>query len=124
MSPNSLLDACGAALLLAVLSFVAQWRGRIRHCRDLEEIRATFERQKAESAAAASDLRREFAALEKSALAPPEPPGTGSLNRSTRARALQMLRTGISSETAAASLGVAKREMRLLERVSQTFYLR
>jgi len=124
MSPNFLWDACGAALLLAVLSFVAQWRGQVRYRRELEEIRKTFERQQAESAEAASELRREFAALERSALAPPEPPGAGSLNRSTRARALQMLRTGISPETAAASLGLAKREMRLLERVAQTFCAR
>jgi hypothetical protein len=121
MSPGFLLDACGVAVLLALLSFVAQWRGRVRHRRELQDIRAAFERQRTESADVASELRGQFQALEKCALAPP---GAGSLNRSARARALQMLRSGISPETAAASLGVAKREMRLLERVSQTFYVR
>jgi hypothetical protein len=124
MSPELLLNACGGALLLATLSFVAQWRGRVRHRRDLDELRATFERQHSESAETASALRGKFDALEKAALTPPEPPAAGSLNRSARAQALQMLRTGISSDTAAASLGVAKREMRLLERVSRTFYVR
>jgi hypothetical protein len=45
--------------------------------------------------------------------------GDGRLSQSSRARALQLLRTGIAPDTAAVTLGIATREMRLLAKVSR-----
>jgi hypothetical protein len=43
----------------------------------------------------------------------------GRLNQSARARALQLLRAGISPDTAANTLGTATRDIRLLAKVSR-----
>jgi hypothetical protein len=72
-------------------------------------------------AAMQAELKQGFDALEQFVLSPAEPPRAGSLNRSARSQALQLLRSGMSPETAAATLGMGRREMRLLDRVAQTF---
>jgi hypothetical protein len=113
-----------AALFLVSLSMLLQWRGRSRSLRELAALRAEMESQKAASTQMLTDLRRGFEGLEETVRTPPEPPRAGGLNRSERAQALQLLRSGMSPESAAAALGMGRREMRLLERVSQTIYLR
>lgn len=44
---------------------------------------------------------------------------SGRLSRSTRTQALQLLRAGILPDNAATSVGLAKREMRLLAHISR-----
>jgi hypothetical protein len=48
----------------------------------------------------------------------------GRLNQSARAQALQMLRAGISPDTAANTLGTATRDIRLLAKVSRLLAFR
>jgi hypothetical protein len=43
----------------------------------------------------------------------------GRMNRTSRAQAMRLLRSGVSPDTAAATLGVARREIKLLATVSQ-----
>ena len=46
--------------------------------------------------------------------------GKGGLTRSLRSQAMQLLRSGVSPENAAATLGTGRREMRLIATVSRT----
>ena len=67
-----------------------------------------------------SDVNRTLATLEEGLSGLREAPKSGGLNRSARAQAIQMLRAGHSAEAAASGLGIGRREMHLLESVSQT----
>ncbi len=113
-----------AAMFLVWLSFAAQWRSRARQRTELAKLQVELDSQKAASSASFSELNRDVLALREEVRTPPEPPRAGGLNRSARAQALQLLRSGVSPESAATSLGMGKREMRLLEQVSQTLYAR
>jgi len=62
-------------------------------------------------------LRRSHEDLETSLRNTRDTLRDGRLNRSTRAAALQLLRSGMSPDAAAAESGIAKREMRLLAKV-------
>ncbi len=64
-----------------------------------------------------AQLGRSIGVMELSARSMEEA-GRG-LTRSRRSQALQLLRSGMSPESAASSLGIAKREMRLIARVSR-----
>jgi hypothetical protein len=126
MTLDPALAAAAASLLLvllpAVLLVAARRRSRTQTRGELECLRASFEREKITSAEALSELKKGLGALENQVRSAPEAPQPGGLNRSARAEALRLLRSGMSPETAAASLGMGKREMRLLERVSRTFW--
>jgi len=65
------------------------------------------------------ELRNALSSIEANMQTTEELLREGRLNRSTRAQALKMLRSGVSPETAANSLGMATRELRLLARVSE-----
>jgi hypothetical protein len=52
-----------------------------------------------------------------------EEAGLGGLNRTKRSQAMQLLRSGMSPETAASTLGITTREMRLISRVSRILSL-
>ncbi|MGD1070105.1 MAG: hypothetical protein ABSB15_08180 [Bryobacteraceae bacterium] len=64
-------------------------------------------------------LRRDFAALELNMQNRNEILREGRLNRTGRAQAMRLLRSGVSPDTAAATLGVARREIKLLATVSR-----
>jgi hypothetical protein len=64
-------------------------------------------------------LRSDFVTLELSLHNTDEILREGRLNRSTRAEAMRLLRSGITPETAASTLGLASREMRLMATVSR-----
>jgi hypothetical protein len=49
--------------------------------------------------------------------------GWGGLTRTRRSQAMQLLRSGMSPESAASSLGIAMREMRLISKVSRILSL-
>jgi hypothetical protein len=115
----ALAGAAGLSFLF-VPSAAVQWRRRRRNRRELADLREAIERQQMASLEMFSEVHRSVAMLEEGLRGVRETPKAGVLNRSARAQALQLLRSGLSAETAGPSLGIGKREMRLLERVSQT----
>ncbi len=116
--------ATAATMLVAVLSVVLHARGRARNRRDLAELKASAARQASLFEETQAGIREEIAALEEFVRNAPEPPRPGALNKSIRTQALQLLRSGVSPDTAASSLGLGRQEVRLLERVAQSLYVR
>jgi hypothetical protein len=110
-----------AGFVLALVLLAAQWRYRAQSRRDFEGLQRSFALEQKLCADTFLDLKRHLAAREQ---LPRETPKPGALSRSTRAEALRLLRSGLSHETAASSLGIGKREMRLLERVAHTLCAR
>jgi hypothetical protein len=109
-----------AGLMSALLALYQQRRQRNRSRRDLEALRGSMERQQMACLEMFSEVNRSLTTLEDGVKSLRETPKSGSLNRSIRTQALQLLRSGQSSDAAASSLGLGRRETRLLERVSQT----
>jgi hypothetical protein len=124
MNIAPILPAASAALLGAAFSLALHWRVRVRNARDLAELKASAARQASFVEESQAGLRGEIAALEELVRSAPEPPRAGALNKSTRTQALQLLRSGVSADTAAYSLGLCKSEVRLLEQVAQSLYVR
>jgi len=69
-----------------------------------------------------AQLQENVSVLEKSAQQVAE--AKGGLTRSMRAQAMQLLRSGMSPDSAAASLGIGRREVRLLSSVSHALLLK
>jgi hypothetical protein len=125
MSGDMALTAGSAAASISlVVLFLAQWRFRARTRRDLAGLRAALQLHVGDFEEKHAGLKKELSAIQAAAQDVPEPPRPGALNKSLRTQALHLLRSGASPETAAASLGLGKREMRLLERVALTLYTR
>jgi hypothetical protein len=104
----------GVALLLTVL---AQWRHRSHRAREAAAMREAIDRHQGACCERFDGLRRSHEDLETSLRNTRDTLRDGRLNRSTRAAALQLLRSGMSPDAAAAESGIAKREMRLLAKV-------
>jgi hypothetical protein len=124
MNGDPSLAAGVAALILLLFLFLVQWRFRARIRHDMAGLRLGIELQAAAFEEKHGCLKTALAALEEFVRDVPEPPRPGALNQSARAEALRLLRSGVSADTAASSLGLCKREMRLLERVAHTLYAR
>lgn len=116
--------AVAIALVVTLFSLVWQWKDRTVRRREVEALRKSFEKEQMVCLEMFSDVHRTIATLEEGMGALRQAPKSGGLNRSTRAQAMQMLRSGHSADAAASSLGIGRREMRLLERVSQTLCAR
>ena len=119
--------AVAVGLLVTLLSLIWQWRDRTARRREVEKVEAlrkSFEKEQMVCLEMFSDVHRTIATLEEGIGALRQAPKAGGLNRSVRAQAMQMLRSGQSADAAASSLGICRREMRLLERVSQTLCAR
>ncbi len=101
-------------------------RGRI-DAKEREEARrremeSLLDVQKTECSRHLEQLGRRLEFLESSAQSSGSI-ATGGLTRSTRAQAMQMLRSGMSPENIATRLGIGRREMRLIAHVSRTLSL-
>jgi hypothetical protein len=109
----------GAACLLMLR------RQRVRAGWQREELQAELKsqllQQREEFSVQVARLGRSVEGLELSAKSVEEA-GRG-LSRSRRSQAMQLLRSGISPESAATSLGMARREMHLIARVSRILTL-
>lgn len=108
-----------AALLTGTLgccaSLFALWMlrtGAIKAAAQREETEKTCERR-------ADELPTALDALERNRQSSEEMLRDGRLNRSTRSEALRLLRSGVTPEKVSAAVGMAKREVRLLARVSE-----
>jgi hypothetical protein len=92
-------------------------------------LREALETHRAEYAGQLASLTRKLELLEagsvgESGKRPHEALHDGRLNHSARAQALQLLRAGISPDTAANTLGTATRDIRLLAKVSRLLAMR
>lgn len=116
--------AVAVGLFVTLLSVIWQWRERTVRRREVGALRKSFEKEQMVCIEMFSDVHRTIATLEEGVGSLRAAPKAGGLNRSTRAQAMQLLRAGHSADAAASSLGIGRREMRLLERVSQTLCAR
>jgi hypothetical protein len=96
-----------------------------KHC----ELESIIRQQHDESARGAGQIEQSIAQLSRS-VADLElnarnigEAGWGGLTRTRRSQAMQLLRSGVSPESAASTLGIAMREMRLISRVSRILSL-
>lgn|GEM_PF-3405288 len=103
--------------LAGIVCMLRLQRYRVSAERKRDELEAMLRQHQAECLRQFGQLSRSVGVLELSAR-DTEAAGRG-LNRSRRSQALQLLRAGMSPESAASSLGIAKREMRLIVRISQ-----
>jgi hypothetical protein len=115
MMPDLALIAAATAGGGVVISMLTQWRRNVR--REAASAREALELWRKECSERFEELRKADETLEASLQSTRDVLRNGRLNRSTRTAALQLLRTGMSADSAASSLGVPKREMRLIARV-------
>jgi HAMP domain-containing protein len=112
-------DALGAAGLIAgIVSVFAIWRQQSVHTRDNTRLREETDRRHHECLAQICQVREEMEASETNAQSSLELLRDGRLGMPARARALQMLRSGMAAETAATELGLARNEVQLLAKVA------
>jgi hypothetical protein len=128
--PITITDGVAAAgLLVGIVSLLVNWRQgwlRARGMREMAEIqtslqeslREEMERGQRQCQGEIGEVRETLAEAEKNAQVNRELLRDGRLGMPARARALGMLRSGMSAETAAVELGLARNEVRLLEKVS------
>jgi hypothetical protein len=109
-------------LVFAIALLVAQGRYRAQSRRDFEELRRSLELEHKLCADTFFELKENLAQVREESQR--ETPRPGALSRGARAEAMRLLRSGLAPETAASSLGIGRREMRLLERVAQTLCVR
>jgi hypothetical protein len=113
--------ACG--ILTGSICLLALRRHRIAIDRSHAELRSMLREQEVEWSARIEQLNRGMAILELRAQNYDEVAKGGGLTHSVRLRAMQLLRSGMSPESAASTLGIGRREMRLIAGVSRTLSL-
>ena len=106
-----------AGCLAAVFCLLALRRARADFDLEVAHVQEEQGRSQAACSARIDELKREFQALCLSMQNTDELMREGRLSRSSRAQAMQLLRSGVSPDTAASTLGIAKREMHLLAKV-------
>jgi hypothetical protein len=128
ISLNDLGFAAGLAGLAAAMCGLALlWWVRSDLQRETESVRGEIagalaqgvRQQETIVAARIAELKRDLTDLELSMQSTRELLGDGRLNRSSRAGALSLLRSGVTPDTAASTLSMARHEVRLLARVVQ-----
>ncbi|MDP9054976.1 MAG: hypothetical protein M3N93_11865 [Acidobacteriota bacterium] len=87
------------------------------------ELESMMTAKQAECDARMASLGESLAVLERSARNA-DTAAIGGLTRSARSQAMQTLRSGVSPEQAACSLGIGRREMQLLAAVSRVFLMK
>jgi hypothetical protein len=117
MTPDLALIAGTSACGGVAISMITQWRQRRKFGREATSAREALERHRSECSEQFEELRKARQTVEGSLQSTCDVLRNGRFNRSTRAAALQLLRTGMSPGTAASSLGIAKREMQMVARV-------
>jgi hypothetical protein len=114
----------GASLVAVMLGLAVNWRHRVLQRRENAQIRAELAKGHEECLGKISRMRGRVEESERNAQLNAELLHDGRLSASSRSRALRMLRSGMSAETAATELGMAKSEVRLLEKVAAVLTLR
>ncbi len=106
----------------AIVGFIALRTQRVVGARKHSELLSMLDGQRKESAQQIAEIARGVEDLERSQRSIEEAGGSG-IPRSRRSQALQLLRSGMSPESAASSLGLGTREMRLIANVSRVLTL-
>jgi len=113
---------------LALIAGTSAWGGvaismltQLRFCRKFRQeaacAREALELRRSECLEQFEELRKAHQTQEESFQSTRDVLRNGRLNRSTRTAAMQLLRSGMSSDAAASSLGLPKREMQMISRV-------
>ena len=117
MTPDLALIAGASAWGGVAISMLTQWRCSRKLRRESASAREASELRRTECLEQFEQLRKALQTQEESLQNTRDVLRNGRLNRSTRTAAMQLLRTGMSSDAAASSLGLAKREMQMIARV-------
>jgi len=112
-----------SGILGSVICWLALRQRRIAVERTHAELWAMLGAHKAECSEKIEQLGRGIAVLELSAQNRDEA-GNAGLTRSVRSQAMQLLRSGMPPDSAASTLGIGRREMRLIAGVSRALSLR
>ena len=104
-------------ILAAIVCLILFRRHRASAERQNREMTSLLRQHETECAGKIDQLGRSVAVLESSAWNI-EHLGQAALTRSRRSEAMQLLRSGISPDTAASKLGIARREMHLIARIA------
>jgi hypothetical protein len=107
--------------LAGVASLLMLRKERVSAARKQGELQSMLEQQRDEFSQQIAQLNHSIGILELSARSVEEA-GRG-LTRSRRSQAIQLIRAGMAPESAASSLGIARREMRLIATVSRMLSL-
>jgi len=124
MDLNFLLASGAIAVAAVCLMAVYAQKKQCNEKQEAAETAAYHVRQACETRAEAlkTELKAEFKSamesLEAAFRGPERALAEGRMDRSTRSEALKLLRSGIAPETAAATLGMPKRDLVLLSKVS------
>jgi hypothetical protein len=117
MTPDLALIAGTSACGGVAISMITQWRQRRKSGREATSVREALELRRTECSEQFEELKKAHQTLEESLHSTRDVLRDGRLNRSTRSAAVQLLRTGMSPDTAASTLGLARREMQMLAKV-------
>ena len=104
-------------LLICILTVRMHVRQRRAFERSTVGLRTEMRRKHDECLHLVHHIAENMEAAERTAQASAELLGDGRLAMPTRARALQMLRSGMAADTAAVELGLARSDVRLLAKV-------
>jgi hypothetical protein len=123
--PGLIAGACG--ILAALICGLALRRQRIRNHAEAAALRSELESmvraQHTECADQLARLGESVSALENSAQSM-DAAAKGGITRSARSQAMQLLRSGMSPENAASTVGMGRREMQLLAGVSRILLMK
>jgi hypothetical protein len=107
-----------ASLLGGILSLYLNWRHRSGLGRVAARLRDDMDHLRRDCLQQIGHVGEGLATLERSAQTSAELLQDGRLSIAGRARALRMLRSGMSSDSAAIELGMSRSDVRLLEKVA------
>ncbi len=113
------LALAGCACVIGGWSAFASFSNGRRLSREAKQLRNEMFSQALEGASNVESLKQSLGNLQTCMQSTDEVMRESRLNRSVRAQAFEMLRAGVSPDTAASKLGIARREMTLLARVSR-----
>jgi hypothetical protein len=117
------LIAGASGILGSVICWLALRQRRIAVERTHAELGAMLGSHKADCAEKIEHLGRSIVVLELTVQNRDEA-GKAGLTRSVRSQAMQLLRSGMPQDIAASTLGIGRREMRLIAGVSRALSLR
>ena len=115
-SPELLL-ALGS-ILVSLWCAVAVAASRTRTARSSKTLEAAMEQCRADCGQTTARALREFETTEARAAATDPVHDTGRLHRSSRSRAIKLLRSGCSIESTASTLEIPRKDIILLSRVA------
>ncbi len=123
IDPALIAGVCGTIAGAACLLILRRHRARAEWQREelQAELKSQLLQQRDDFSEQVACLGRSVEVLELSAKSVEE--ASRGLSRSRRSQAMQLLRSGMSPESAATSLGMARREMHLIAKVSRILTL-